>query len=71
MKAMSCPPSWIIEDMRITSQVGSRKFFYLDSDWSIWTRNSYLVTISNFELNKHILNNIWLLLGNLEVILEG
>ena len=66
---MNCPPSWIIEDMHDTSQVGSRKFFYLDSQWSIWTRNSILIASSNFELNKNNLNNFWLLLCNLEVIL--
>jgi hypothetical protein len=25
-ESMGCPPSWIIEDMHDTSQVGSRKF---------------------------------------------
>ncbi len=29
LKAMNCPPSWIIEDMHVTSQVGSRKVFIL------------------------------------------
>ncbi len=26
---MNCPPSWIIEDMHVTSQVESRKVFIL------------------------------------------
>jgi hypothetical protein len=39
--------------------------FHLDSQWSIWMQNSFLVAISNFELNKNILNNFWLLLSNL------
>jgi hypothetical protein len=55
--------------MHDTSQVGSRKFFHLDSQWSIWTRNTILIASSNFELNKNNLNNFWLLLCNLEVIL--
>ncbi len=29
LKAMNCPPSWIIEDMDVTSQVGSRTVFIL------------------------------------------
>ena len=28
LKAMNCPPSWIIEDMHETSQVGSSKVFF-------------------------------------------
>ena len=50
---------------------GVTQVFYLDSQWSIWTRNSILIASSNFELNKNNLNNFWLLLCNLEVILKS
>ncbi len=39
--------------------------FYLESQWSIWAQNSFLVVMSNFELSRDILNNFWILLGNL------
>ena len=29
LKAMNCQASWIIEDMHVTSQVGSRKISFL------------------------------------------
>jgi hypothetical protein len=46
---MSCPPSWIIEDMHITSQVGSRKFIILTArdQYEPETRFWLLFQISN------------------------
>jgi hypothetical protein len=46
---MNCPPSWIIEDVHDTSQVGSRKFFILTASdqYEPETRNWLLVQILN------------------------
>ncbi len=53
LKELNCPPSWIIEVVHVTSQVGSRKVFILTGR----TQNSFLVAMTNFELNKDVSNN--------------
>ena len=52
---MSCPPSWIIEDMHVTSPVGSRQFFIATASGDQYEPETrVLVAISNFEWNKNI-----------------
>ena len=38
LKKVSCSPSWIIEDMHVTSREGSCLIFYLESKLSIWVQ---------------------------------
>ena len=47
--SLNCPPYWIIEDMHVTSLVGSRKVFFLtDNDqYELKARFWQLSQISN------------------------
>ena len=52
---MSCSP-WIIEDMHITSQVGSRYFFIVTASDQYESENRVLVAVFQIS-NKNMLNN--------------
>ena len=65
--------SAILDYWRYARYVASRvtQFFYLESQWSIWAQNSFLVAISNFERSKkHFkLNKLLVLTSNFKKLI--